>query len=100
MSKFKLAVDKQFFVDGVLVSLKAGEHETTDKELIEKLKNAKNVTEVKAAAKKAKEQHSPERGFFAKRIQLCQGTRKLKNFHLAILNKNDRLRLEIENRRK
>lgn len=43
MQKFKLAVDKVIFVNGVLTKLKAGGHETKDEALIKALTGAKNV---------------------------------------------------------
>ena len=48
MAKFKLSSDKQLFVAGGIVSLKAGEVETDDKQLIAALSKAKGVEEVKA----------------------------------------------------
>lgn len=50
MTKFKLATDKLIFVGGVLTELKAGEHETKDKQEIEALKGAVGVEEVKSRA--------------------------------------------------
>lgn len=54
MAKFKLSTDKTVFVRGGLKSLKAGEVDTDDKELIEALSKAKGVEEVKAKSKPAK----------------------------------------------
>ena len=52
MAKFKLATDKTIIVSGVLTTIKAGEHETKDKDIIEKLRNAINVEEVKSRSNK------------------------------------------------
>ena len=48
MAKFNLSSDKLLFVSGGIKSLKAGEVETDDKELIAALQKARDVEEVKA----------------------------------------------------
>ena len=46
MAKFNLAADKLILVGGVLVSIKAGQHETNDEATIKALRGAKQVTEL------------------------------------------------------
>ena len=53
MMKFDLTANKMLIVNGDIVSIEAGEFETTDKALIEALKGAKDVKESKAKPKKA-----------------------------------------------
>lgn len=53
MAKFNLSTDKMIIVGGVLTTIKAGEHEITNKEIAEKLSKATGVTEVKPKAPKA-----------------------------------------------
>jgi hypothetical protein len=55
LPKFNLATDKTLFVSGVLVTLKAGEYETKDDDLAERLRKAKGVEEVKTRKTKAAE---------------------------------------------
>jgi len=46
---FSVAADKMVIVDGKIVTFKAGEFETTDKDLIGKLEKIKGFSEVKKA---------------------------------------------------
>lgn len=55
MAKFVLASDVNIIVRGVFTTLKAGEYETKDEEVIELLKNVKQANEVKQRKAKAAE---------------------------------------------
>lgn len=46
---FRVAADKMVIIDGKIVTIKAGEFETTDKDLIVTLGKVKGFTEAKKA---------------------------------------------------